>query len=124
MKYKKDDLILPIWENHRYSSEKEEYIDVIICGSLSEEDSLCLKTLLNKAPNESIAHHSPHAPEFLSKHTEKNGDSYYVGVNCLQKAVKSRTMVNTLNNFNEVIQTPLNTEQIWFISPTIRDNDR
>ena len=117
-----DDLTLfPLWEGLDYADKLEPFIDAVTCGKITEpEDILCMAQLLLLPEKEIDGSEIPQSPEFIRKFTDKHGDSYLIGNNSFQKIFKKSQFINTMSLKNEVIQTPSDATQIWFISPAIK----
>jgi len=109
-----------LWEDHKYNQEKEPFLDIIICGELTFEQEFCLIELLENTSKEAKTNIIACNTEFIRKHTDRNGDTLYLGTNCYQKTAKKNTLVNTITNLNEIVQIPQDSNQIWFISSTVR----
>ena len=122
MDFKKN-VYVSLWDDYKYCEKIAPNIDMQMCGSLSQKEEECLKALLTQTQEEVKTLSTPPRSEYLSMHTEPNGDIYYIGFGCVQKDIKNRIMVNTLNNHNELVQTPLNPEHKWFICSPASDND-
>ena len=119
-----DELLFPLWEGLDYAEEEEQYIDVFTCGSLeSEVEMECLRDLLLITQKDLAPNFQLRFQDITRKHTEMNGDSYLVSRNSLQKINKKIALINTLSTHNELIQTPSDASQIWFLSPTIEINE-
>jgi len=117
------DLIVPIWEDHKYNDEFEPCLDIIPSGVLTFEQELCLQELMRQTAKDSDSNTVAHNSDLIRKHKDVNGDIFYIGSNCFQKALKKNTLVNTLTNLNEIVQIPQDSNQIWFISATVRDRE-
>ena len=120
MKEKIYDFIIPIWEDYKYNEEKEACIEIIPCGQLTFEQELCLHELMLQTSDSLDTNTVAYNSDLIRKHKDINGDIFYIGSNCYQKALKKNTLVNTLTNLNEIVQIPHDANQIWFISPTVR----
>ena len=121
MKSKIDDIFYPVWEGLDYSEELEPFIDVFTCGKITDEEEIrCINQLLLLPQTEFDGSEIPQDPEFIRKFEDKYGESYLVGNNSFQKVFKKSPFINTMSMRNEVIQTPTDATQIWFISPTIK----
>jgi len=116
--------IIPIWEDYKYSDEKEACLEVILSGQISFEQELCLHELVLLTSKSVYTNTIAHNSDLIRKHKDENGDIFYIGSNCFQKALKKNTLVNTLTNLNEIVQIPHDASQIWFITPTVRDSER
>ena len=122
MKKNNDDLIMfPIWEGLDYAEELEPFIDAITCGHKTEEqDLLCLTQLLLLPQKEIDGSEIPQNSDFIRTFTDQHGESYLISNNSFQKIFKKSQFINTMSLKNEVIQTPTDAAQIWFISPAIK----
>jgi len=121
-----DIFVFQLWEGLDYADKLEPFIDVFTCGKITNEDELrCLAQLLLLPQSEVDGSEIPQGSDFIRKFTDKDGESYLIGNNSFQKIFKKSQFINTMSLRNEVIQTPIDAAQIWFISPTIKmGNDK
>ena len=118
------DFIVPLWEDHKYNDEFEPCLEIIPCGEMTFEQELCLHELMIQTAKDTETNTVAYNSDLIRKHRDGNGDIFYIGSNCFQKVLKKNTLVNTLTNLNEIVQIPQDSNQIWFISATVRDSER
>jgi hypothetical protein len=113
----------PIWDFFDYIDEQEQFLEYFPCEKkLTEEEDECLYTLMMQTKKEMEKGSIKQNPTFIHKYTDNNGQSYLISKNWFVKVLKKSNFVNTKTDKNVVVQTPTDPNQIWFISPTIKDN--
>ena len=115
-----------LWQGNEYVEENEPYFEVVPCDLPEDFDDIeCLANLLHQTKKEMNNQTIPQFPDSARWHTEKDGSKFIIVKNGFQKiSLNKKTLINTLSDKNELIQTSIDPNKAWLLGFGINDDEK